>query len=97
MYKKSADKLTGITGLLGFALLLMASQIWQSQNVVAWGSNAAGQITVPASATNVVGVAAGWYHSLALRKDGSVVSWGQITTIPIAGKGSVLDIVISSR
>lgn len=84
MFIKRADKLTGITGLLGIALLLMAGQIGRSQNVVAWGSNTGGQITVPANATNVIGVAAGWYHSLALRNDGSVVSWGQITTVPLA-------------
>jgi hypothetical protein len=34
---------------------------------------------VPASATNVVAIAAGWGHSLALRADGTVVSWGDNT------------------
>lgn len=44
--------------------------------VVAWGVNNFGQATVPSSATNVVAVAAGWSHSLALRDDGTVVAWG---------------------
>ena len=36
-----------------------------------------GQCTVPAAAaTGVTAIAAGKFHSLALRKDGSVVAWG---------------------
>ena len=53
-----------------------------AQNVVAWGSNTQGQINVPASATNVVAVAAGWYQSLALRNDGTVIAWGAISSVP---------------
>jgi alpha-tubulin suppressor-like RCC1 family protein len=45
--------------------------------VIAWGSNAYGQSTVPELATNVIAVAAGKYHSLALRADGKVLVWGQ--------------------
>jgi hypothetical protein len=44
--------------------------------VVAWGSNSFGQITVPPNLTNVVMVAAGVNHSLALKADGTVVGWG---------------------
>ncbi|MCX6924978.1 MAG: hypothetical protein NT154_17450, partial [Verrucomicrobia bacterium] len=40
--------------------------------VVAWGLTG----TVPAAATNVVVIAGGWWHSLALRADGSVIAWG---------------------
>ena len=35
-----------------------------------------GAMNVPASATNVVALAAGVYHSLALKADGTVVVWG---------------------
>jgi hypothetical protein len=35
-----------------------------------------GQAIVPASATNIVAIAAGDYHSLALRADGVVIAWG---------------------
>ena len=45
-------------------------------SVVAWGLNDYGQTNVPASATNVIAIAAGADHSLALRADGSVVAWG---------------------
>ena len=31
---------------------------------------------MPPDATNVVAVAAGWEHCLALRADGSVIAWG---------------------
>src|SRR5437660_6193822 len=44
--------------------------------VVAWGSNAAGQSTVPAGLNSVVAIAAGGLHSLALKNDGTVVAWG---------------------
>jgi hypothetical protein len=44
--------------------------------VVAWGSNTFGQVTVPAGLTNVVAIAAGRNHNLALRNDGTVVAWG---------------------
>src|SRR5579859_2078789 len=54
----------------------------QAQNVVGWGNNSRGQITIPAEATNVVAVAAGWYHSLALRADGTVITWGIATNVP---------------
>jgi alpha-tubulin suppressor-like RCC1 family protein len=51
-------------------------------NVAAWGNNYntsqiyEGQATVPADFTNIVAVAGGGYHSLALRSDGTVVAWG---------------------
>ena len=51
-----------------------------SGNVIGWGSNTNGQITIPASATNVMAVAASGDatngFSLALRSDGTVIGWG---------------------
>lgn len=44
--------------------------------VAAWGDNSFGQINLPSDASNVVAVAAGAWHSLALRADGRVVAWG---------------------
>src|SRR5262249_2752033 len=45
-----------------------------------------GQTSVPASATNIVAIAAGWQDSMALRADGSILIWGQghygLTTPP---------------
>lgn len=44
--------------------------------IIGWGASSDGQISIPATATDVVAVAAGAYHSLALRADGAVVGWG---------------------
>jgi hypothetical protein len=45
--------------------------------VVAWGDNSSGQTNVPLWLSNVVTVAGGEFHSLALRSDGTVVGWGE--------------------
>ena len=44
--------------------------------VVAWGSNTLGQTNVPPNLTNIIAIAAGSVHSLALRNDGTVYAWG---------------------
>ena len=44
--------------------------------VAAWGNNDYGQCSVPASMTNVVAVAGGRIHTLALRDNGTVAAWG---------------------
>ena len=44
--------------------------------IAAWGSDSQGQLDWPVNATNVIGVAAGGGHSLAVREDGSVLGWG---------------------
>jgi len=45
-------------------------------DVIAIGNNDFGQLDVPPTASNVVAIAAGAWHSLALRDDGTVVAWG---------------------
>ena len=47
-----------------------------SGSVAAWGENDHGQSTVPAGLSGVTAIAAGAYHSLALKSDGTVVAWG---------------------
>ena len=44
--------------------------------IMAWGNDTYGQLAVPADATNVIAIAAGGDHSLALRGDYTVVAWG---------------------
>jgi alpha-tubulin suppressor-like RCC1 family protein len=44
--------------------------------VAAWGDDSAGETDVPDGLVGVVQVAAGDYHSLALKADGTVVAWG---------------------
>jgi hypothetical protein len=53
---------------------------------VAWGVNLNGQTNVPADLDNVVAIAAGGFHALALKSNGTVVAWGsetgRKTTVP---------------
>ena len=44
--------------------------------VLVWGDNTFGQSAAPELATNAIAVAAGAWHTLALRADGRVVAWG---------------------
>ena len=48
--------------------------------MVAWGRNDGGQTDVPSGLSNVVAIAAGGYHSLALTAEGRVVAWGNNDT-----------------
>lgn len=43
--------------------------------VIVWGTNENGEWNVPPPNEDFVKVAAGWYHNLALKKDGSIVAW----------------------
>jgi hypothetical protein len=46
-------------------------------SVAAWGRNNEGQTTVPVAAqSGMTAIAAGFYHTVALKNDGGVVSWG---------------------
>jgi alpha-tubulin suppressor-like RCC1 family protein len=47
------------------------------KRIAAWGGNTYGQATPPAAVNDATVVAAGWYHSVALRADGTVAAWGQ--------------------
>src|SRR5690349_8544524 len=44
--------------------------------VFSWGSNINGETNVPPGLTNVLSLAGGSYHYLALRGVGTVVAWG---------------------
>ncbi len=44
--------------------------------VLAWGSNDQGQTNVPVGLSDVVAIAVGESHNLALKSDGTVVGWG---------------------
>ena len=42
----------------------------------AWGGGSLGETNVPPGLTNIVGIAAGGSHGLALKNDGTVIAWG---------------------
>lgn len=73
--------------------------------VVAWGGSNFGQTNLPANLSEVAAIAAGEFHSLALKADGTVVAWGQNviagvtlgqTNVP-SGLSNVVAIAAGSR
>lgn len=74
-------------------LLTLASVAPAGNHVVGWGANTYGQTNAPVAATNVMAIAAGLSHSLALKADGTVLAWGQAgrTNVP-AGLSNVVAI-----
>lgn len=70
--------LTGLLTTLMSLPVLAASRVQHrtSGTLSAWGYNAQGQTSVPAGLTDLVQIAGGIYHSLALKSDGTVVAWG---------------------
>jgi len=66
------------TLLLAAALFLTRPAIAHAgpSRAFAWGDNSYGQTNVPAAVTNATTVAAGYYHGMALRSNGTVVVWG---------------------
>ena len=73
-----------VRALALLAALSLLSGVWArgaypSGTVVGWGDNAFHQTNVPANVTNVVALAGGFYHGLALRADGTVAAWGDGT------------------
>jgi uncharacterized delta-60 repeat protein len=65
-----------IANALGAATSAVSVLTVRPSVVVAWGDNENGQSDVPLDLTNIVAVADGDRHSLALRDDGTVVAWG---------------------
>ena len=60
-------------------LLGPAQGLASGGEVGAWGDNSEGQAYPPPGLSGVKAVAAGGFHSLALRVDGTVVGWGNNT------------------
>ncbi|HYE31015.1 MAG TPA: fibronectin type III domain-containing protein [Methylomirabilota bacterium] len=69
--------------LVALALLALAPKGWAAGGtVVAWGDNRTGQGVVPAGLNDVVAIAVGEWHNLALKSDGSLVAWGYNASVP---------------
>lgn len=69
-----ADIKVNQRNITGVAVGMISTLILSEGRVTGWGQNI-GQ-AIPDSATNLTAVAAGSFHSLALRADGNVVGWG---------------------
>ena len=84
----------------GFPEATITKTLTQGGTVVAWGKNDHGQTQVPAGLTGVVAIAAGRWHTVALKADGTVVAWGWNlegqTDVP-AGLTGVVAIAAGSR
>jgi hypothetical protein len=64
-----------------------ALALTSSGNVIGWGTNLKGELTIPAL-SNVVHVGVGLNHSVALKGDGTVAMWGAniSLTAPVGGR-----------
>jgi hypothetical protein len=49
--------------------------LYSNATVTAWGANYYGGLNVPPGLTGVLAIAAGYYHGLALKNDGTVIGW----------------------
>ena len=56
--------------------VLSAGAALTLSDVAAWGEDNFGQTEVPPNLTNVIAIAGGWHHSVALKGDGTVTVWG---------------------
>jgi hypothetical protein len=76
-----------------YGLMVSSNALLALWPMVSWGYDAYGQTDVPAGLSNVIGVAEGHYHSLALNGDGTIVAWGAgtyyTTTVPHYGQSAV--------
>ncbi len=90
--KKPFCRLPNSVAVIAVMLLALVTPFQGlTQNVIVWG-NLYARTNVLASATNVVAVAAGGFHCLALRGDGSVIGWGDASsgaTVPAEATGIV--------
>jgi alpha-tubulin suppressor-like RCC1 family protein len=84
-----------VTNSMGNAV--SAGAALEMVSVAAWGWDSAGQADLHSDLTNVVQVAAGAVHSLALRRDGSVFGWGATNLCDVpAGLSNVVAIAAAA-
>jgi alpha-tubulin suppressor-like RCC1 family protein len=76
---KPIEPLTGRTlasNILVILLIFAGAGQTSAGTMSTWGLNAFGETNVPPGLTNVVAIASGDFHGLALKSDGTVVAWG---------------------
>ncbi|MEI6786217.1 MAG: hypothetical protein WCQ21_35495, partial [Verrucomicrobiota bacterium] len=70
------DYTVAITNTVGTTSVTWHVKMLPPGDVYAWGADEHGQTDVPPFLTNVMGVAAGYAHSLVVKDDGTVAAWG---------------------
>ncbi len=94
----TSGALRGAGRLIPFLLLAFLTVFFTSRShavggsVIAWGSNQYGETNVPASATNIVALAAGSVHTLALTENHTLLAWGASDVIPPPGTSNLVTI-----
>jgi len=94
-----ARRAKGAAGYIILACLLQTIDN-KADTLIGWGSNTSGQVNIPSEATNIVTIAAGDHHSLAVRADGVVLSWGDNAygeTIVPASASNVIAVAASNN
>ncbi len=68
----------GVDGpnILASSELFVNSPLSSPSYVVAWGDNSSGETSVPDGLHDVIAIAAGGFHSMALKSDHTIVAWG---------------------
>lgn len=57
-------------------MIISCSAAWGQTKVIAWGNNQYYQCNIPAEATDLIAVEAGYEYFLGLKSDGTVIAWG---------------------
>lgn len=78
----SAKLFATVTLIITVTLACTPRAVAAEPEIVAWGYNDQGQTNVPSGLNNVVAIAAGKSHSLALTAEGRLVVWGSYYQSP---------------
>ncbi len=90
---RAASSIVGFLGVTLAATLFSQQPVHAAGSVASWGDNSRLQTAVPPNLTNIVAVAGGSFHSLALDGNGNVRGWGENTSgkaTPPAGLSNVI-------
>lgn len=65
--------------------------------VTAWGDSPHGETTVPDELDSVISISAGYFHSAALRQNGTVITWGENNGKAPAGLDDAIAIAAGTK
>ena len=70
-------KSQAVSAFVACLMLFLFSAQALSGTITSWGYDGEYQVTDTPSGTNFTAIAGGAYHGLALKSDGSLISWGR--------------------